>query len=112
MQVSWTGNHSGLYAVTVSMEGVNVAGCPFNCNVQPTIISAEACTAQPASIARIRAGERAEFRIVARDVYGNVRNSGGDEFTVTLKMIEGPGKAEVAAIVRLLSLTNAPSMLC
>lgn len=43
----------------------------------------------------MRAGERAEFRIISRDQFGNVRSQGGDEFKVAVRMTEGPGKTEV-----------------
>lgn len=50
---------------------------------------------QANSATLVRAGERAEFRIISRDQYGNVRSQGGDEFKVVVRMSEGPGKTEV-----------------
>lgn len=50
---------------------------------------------QANSATLVRAGERAEFRIISRDQYGNVRSQGGDEFKVAVRMTEGPGKTEV-----------------
>ena len=44
--VSWTGKHTGLYAINIQLDGSAVGGTPFNCNVLPTGIAPEACTAQ------------------------------------------------------------------
>lgn len=50
---------------------------------------------QANSATLVRAGERAEFRIISRDQFGNVRSQGGDEFKVAVRMTERPGKTEV-----------------
>ena len=97
--VTWAGKHAGLYAVRVQLDGASVGGTPFNCNVLPTAIAPAQCDVQANSSSLVRAGERAEFRIIARDTYGNVRSQGGDEFAVLVRMVEGPGKTEVQAHV-------------
>lgn len=85
----------------VALDATAVGGTPFNCNVLPTGIDPVSCDVQANSATMVRAGERAEFRIVARDNYGNIRTQGGDEFDVLVRMTEGPGKTEVQ--VRLIS---------
>lgn len=97
--VTWAGKHAGLYAVRVQLDGASVGGTPFNCNVLPTAIAPAQCDVQANSSSLVRAGERAEFRIIARDTFGNVRSQGGDEFAVLVRMVEGPGKTEVQAHV-------------
>ena len=97
--VSWSGKYAGIYAVRIQLDGASVGGTPFNCNVLPTAISPEQCDVQANSTSLVRAGERAEFRIIARDAFGNVRSQGGDEFAVMVRMVEGPGKTEVQANV-------------
>ena len=79
------------------MDAQAVGGTPFNCKVLPTGIDPVACDVQANSATTVRAGERAEFRIVARDSYGNIRTQGGDEFDVMIRMTEGAGKTEVKA---------------
>jgi filamin len=97
--VTWSGKYAGLYAIRIQLDGASVGGTPFNCNVLPTSIAPAACEVQANSASIVRAGERAEFRIISRDVFGNVRSQGGDEFVVLVRMIEGPGKTEVQAAV-------------
>jgi filamin len=97
--ISWVGKFTGLYAVHIQLDGATVGGTPFNCNVLPTAIAPTQCDVQANSSSLIRAGERAEFRIIARDTFGNVRSQGGDEFAVMVRMVEGPGKTEVQANV-------------
>ena len=97
--VTWAGKFAGLYAVRIQLDGASVGGTPFNCSVLPTAICPAECDVQANSTALVRAGERAEFRIIARDAFGNVRSQGCDEFAVMVKMVEGPGKTEVQATV-------------
>jgi hypothetical protein len=79
----------------VALDSQAVGGTPFNCSVLPTTIDPAACDVQANSATMVRAGERAEFRIVSRDTYGNIRTQGGDEFDVLVRMTEGAGKTEV-----------------
>jgi hypothetical protein len=81
--------------VQVALDQQSVGGTPFNCNVLPTGIAPAQCDVQANSATMVRAGERAEFRIISRDSYGNIRTQGGDEFDVLVRMTEGPGKTEV-----------------
>jgi filamin len=97
--VTWAGKYAGLYAIRIQLDGASVGGTPFNCNVLSTVIAPAMCEVQANSASIVRAGERAEFRIISRDAYGNVRSQGGDEFVVLVRMIEGPGKTEVQATV-------------
>jgi filamin len=68
--VSWIGKYAGLYAVRIQLDGASVGGTPFNCSVLPTVIAPAQCDVQANATSLIRAGERAEFRIIARDTYG------------------------------------------
>ena len=97
--VSWAGKFAGIYAVHVQLDGASVGGTPFNCRVLPTAIAPAQCDVQAHSASTVRAGERAEFRIIARDSFGNVRSQGGDEFACMVRMVEGAGKSEVQANV-------------
>ena len=85
--------------VQVALDSQAVGGTPFNCKVLPTGIDPAACDVQANSATMVRAGERAEFRIVARDSYGNIRTQGGDEFDVMIRMTEGAGQTEVKVCV-------------
>jgi hypothetical protein len=74
---------AGLYQGTATLGGFNISGSPFSFQVLPGALSPSDCTITGSGLTVAIAGQTATFTVVARDVYGNVRNS-GDIFTATI----------------------------
>mmetsp|Transcript_131107 Transcript_131107/g.298474 ORF Transcript_131107/g.298474 Transcript_131107/m.298474 type:complete len:1533 (+) Transcript_131107:58-4656(+) len=89
--ISYMCTMPGMYEVFVTVEGGDIAGSPFLCEIQPGPAYApkSECVGPGATAASMSA----EFRIVARDEFGNHCQRGGDRFGV-----RGSGSAHVVEV--------------
>ena len=75
---------AGAYQLSVTIDGVPIAGSPFATTVQPGATCASRSSVAGDGKDAAVAGSVAHFAIKAVDCYGNPATSGGDPFTASL----------------------------
>ena len=107
-QLYWKSGSSTLAAIPSGslFEGYAVHGSPFNVRVHPSWTCASTSIASPDfpdignSLELATAGLQAEFTITAKDSYGNLKGTGGEDFLVRLTGVDTTsGVVEVLATI-------------
>eukprot|EP00736_Rhodelphis_marinus_P003324 Rmarinus@m.14781 len=84
-QIAYTATASGSYALTVYFEN-GILDYFEHVEVVPSETHVPSSTATGDGLTFSTAGEVATFTIEARDIYGNLRMSGGDDFWVSISI--------------------------
>ena len=87
---------AGQYKLSVTINGVHIAGSPFATTVQPGGTCAAKSTVSGAGAQSATAGAETKLGLHAVDCYGNFQTAGGDPFVVTMRR---PGVAPLSADV-------------
>ena len=75
---------AGRYLVSVRLGNGDVPGSPFESVVSAGPTHTPSCTLSGLGLLCAEAGAAAEFSICSRDAFGNLRESGGDRYDVSL----------------------------
>jgi len=93
---------AGKWNMNITVDGFPIRRSPFPIRISPNVTYAPTSAASGDGLTATRTDEQASFSIIAYDRYGNLRNTGGDQWEVQIQ-----DKASGAAVVSGIPVTDA-----
>uniref|UniRef100_A0A7S1DTW6 Ig-like domain-containing protein n=3 Tax=Hemiselmis andersenii TaxID=464988 RepID=A0A7S1DTW6_HEMAN len=92
---TWSAMIKGTYWIQISLNGDDISGSPYFCEIFPADVDVANCTAEGMGLLAIKTGQLSRFTIHSVDRFGNHLDKGGDPWEVKIDGMEVIDDAEV-----------------
>jgi filamin len=82
--VSWTALIKGTYWIEITLNGEEISGSPYFCEIFPADVDVAMCTAEGMGLLAVRTHQPSVFTIFSADRFGNRLDTGGDPWEVSI----------------------------
>jgi len=88
--VTWSTLIKGSYWIQITLNGEEISGSPYLCEISPSYVDVEASQASGMGLLSVATFKDSSFTIHSYDKYGNHLDKGGDSWEVSIVGVEVP----------------------